>query len=71
VIEDPIVAGVRRAREELAARYSHDVRAIARALRKEQAASGRKVVCLQPKRLPTVTPRRVRKQAGHRGAVSV
>ena len=46
---DPIVAEVRRAREEYSARYQHDIKAICRAAREEQARSGRPVVSLKPK----------------------
>ena len=55
--EDSVVAEVRRIKEEHAARYGYDVRAIAAALRKEQEKGGRKVVSLPAKRLPARGPR--------------
>jgi len=42
--EDPIVAEVRRAREELSARFDFDVKAIFADLRKRQAALGGRLV---------------------------
>ena len=42
--DDPIVNEVRKRREEHAARFNFDVRAIARDARKRQQKSGRKVV---------------------------
>ncbi len=50
--QDPVVAEVRRIKEEHAARYAYDVRAIAAALREEQEKGGRKVVSLPARRLP-------------------
>jgi hypothetical protein len=47
---DEIVAEVRRIKEEHAARYGYDVRAMAAALREEQDKSGRRVVSLPAKR---------------------
>jgi len=41
---DPIVAEVRRNREQYAARFNHDIRAICRAARERQKESGREVV---------------------------
>ena len=42
--EDPIVAEVRRIREELAARFNSDVKAIFADMRKRQAALGPRMV---------------------------
>jgi hypothetical protein len=42
--EDPIVAEVRRAREELSARFGFDVKAIFADIRNRQAALGKKLV---------------------------
>jgi hypothetical protein len=42
--EDPIVEEVRRYREERAAKFGYDLRAIAEDARKRQRESGRKVV---------------------------
>lgn len=50
---DPIVEAVRRAREEYAARFDHDLDAIARDLReqaKQLEKQGWEVVSLPPKR---------------------
>jgi hypothetical protein len=41
---DPIVDEVRRAREEYAARFNYDLRAIYRDLKEQERRSGRKVV---------------------------
>jgi len=41
---DPIVEEVRRIKEEHAARYNYDIRAMGMALQEEQERSGRKVV---------------------------
>ena len=48
--EDPIVAEVHRAREELAAAFDFDVKAIFADLRKRQAALGARLV--RPKKQP-------------------
>ncbi len=48
--EDPIVAEVHRAREELAAKFDFDVKAIFADLRKRQAALGARLV--HPKKQP-------------------
>jgi hypothetical protein len=50
---DAIVEEVRKIREEYAARFGHDLKAICRDLRERQAKSGREVVSLPPKRLQT------------------
>jgi hypothetical protein len=55
---DPIVEEVRRRREEYAARFNHDLRAICRDLRERQKKSGRKIVSLPPKRVPKESPTR-------------
>jgi hypothetical protein len=47
--QDPIVAQVRRIREEYAARFNHDIKAICRAARENEKAGGREVVVLPPK----------------------
>lgn len=47
---DPVLAEVRRIREEYALKFNGDVHAILDDLRKRQAASGRKVVSLESKR---------------------
>jgi len=48
---DPIVQEVRRVREEMAAKFNFDVRAIVRHLQKEQKRSGRKFVRLPSKKV--------------------
>lgn len=55
---DPIVEEVRRLREEYAARFNHDLKAICRDLRERQKSGGRKVVSLPPKRIAKVAPAR-------------
>ena len=47
--DDPIVEETRRIKEQVAAQYGYDVRALAQALRKEQQKGGRKVVSLPSK----------------------
>jgi hypothetical protein len=49
VWEDPIVAEVRKAREELLARYNGDVAAMVRDLQAKAVASGRMLVSLPPR----------------------
>jgi hypothetical protein len=49
--EDPIVAEVRKAREEYAARFNHDVDAMIRDLQEKTRKSGRRVVSLPPRRI--------------------
>jgi hypothetical protein len=49
--EDPIVAEIRRRRQEHAARYGNDLAAICAALREQEAKSSRKVVNRPPKKL--------------------
>jgi hypothetical protein len=63
---DPIVEEVRKVREEYAARFNHDLRAICAALREEEKKSGRTFVTLPPRKVeaaprtpptpPPVTP---------------
>ena len=48
--KDPIVDEVRRVREELAARYGFDVKAILMASKKRQRRSAHQVVLLVPKK---------------------
>lgn len=49
--DDPIVAEIRRYREEHAAKYGHDLDHICEALRERQAKSSRKVVKRSPRLL--------------------
>jgi len=55
---DPIVEEVRAIREAFAKEHGYNVKAIVRALQKEEAESGRRVVSLQPKRLKKKQPER-------------
>ncbi len=52
--EDPIVAEVHRAREERAAKFDFDVKAIFADLRKRQTAPGARLV--HPKKQPNLAP---------------
>ena len=47
---DPIVEEIRRVRQEHAARFNYDLKAICEDLRAKQAASGRKIVSYPPRR---------------------
>ena len=49
--EDPIVAEIRRFREEHAEKYGHDLKRIVEALREFETTSGRKVVYRKPRLL--------------------
>ena len=49
--EDPIVAGVRKVKEQLAAKFNYDVAAMLRDAQKREKRSGHKLVSLvKPKR---------------------
>ena len=48
--EDPVVDAVRKVRDAHAAQFDYDLRAIYRALKQEEAQSGRKFVRFPPKR---------------------
>lgn len=48
---DPIVEEIRAIREALAQEHGYDVRAVVHALQQREAASARRPVSLQPKRL--------------------
>lgn len=50
MIDDPIVAEVRKARDEYARRFNYDLDAICNDLQQRQAQAGRKVVSFPPKR---------------------
>jgi len=49
--KDPIVEEIHRVRRELAQQYEYDLKALVADLQREQEASGREVVTLQPKRI--------------------
>ena len=57
MIEDQIVAEIRRFRNEHAEKYGHDLKRICNALREFEKTSGRKVVHRNPKRLLAKTGR--------------
>ena len=46
---DPVLRELWRIKDEIAAQYDYDVRALCRALREEQRKGARKVVSLNPK----------------------
>jgi len=48
--EDPIVEEARKAREVHAAQFAYELHAIFKALKEEEAASGRQYISLPPKR---------------------
>jgi hypothetical protein len=50
--KDPIVEEVRRVRNEHAARFNYDLKAIYRDLKEQERTSGRRHVRFEPKRLP-------------------
>ena len=47
--EDPIVAEIRRIREEISTRYNHDIAAICRAAREREATGDWETVSLPPR----------------------
>ena len=49
--EDSILREIRRIKDENAAKYGYDVRALGKALQKEQRQSGQKLVSRRPKRV--------------------
>ena len=54
--EDPIVAEIRRFREEHAARFNYDLRAICEDLKEQERKSGRRFVSYPPRRIPPEEP---------------
>ena len=54
--DDPIVAEVRKAREEYAARFNYDLGAIYRDLKRRERGSGRTYVRLAPRPVESETP---------------
>ena len=50
MIDDPIVAEVRKARDDYARRFNYDLDAICKDLQEKQARSGRKLVSFPPRR---------------------
>ncbi len=59
MIDDPIVAEVRKARDEYARRFNYDLDAICNDLQQRQAEPGRKLVSFPPKRSKAVVGGRV------------
>ena len=49
--DDPVMEELRRVKDQLAARYGYDVRKMGKALKRQQAKSGRKVVSFAPRRV--------------------
>ena len=54
---DPVVAEIRELREQIAARFGYDLRAIVKDAQQQDAAGDRKVVRLPPRR-PAAWPER-------------
>lgn len=52
---DPIVEEIRQLRQQYAARFNHDLKAICQDLRERQKKGGRKVVTLPPRPARQVT----------------
>ena len=48
---DPIIADVRNARDAYARKFSYDIKAMCRDLKKRQARNADKVISLPPKRI--------------------
>jgi hypothetical protein len=61
---DLIVEEIRRLRDEYAKRFNYDIKAMFEDLKKEQRASGRKVVSLSTR--PTPSPATRRRSAARR-----
>lgn len=53
--QDPIVDDVRKRRQEYAAKFNFDLKAICRDLRERQLRGNRKVVSLPPQRVESVS----------------
>jgi hypothetical protein len=54
--EDPIVAEVHRVREEFAARFNNDLRAMTRYLQEKARQEGRTLVSFPPRRVQPAEP---------------
>jgi hypothetical protein len=57
MIDDPIVAEVRKARDDYAKLFNYDLEAICRDLQNKQLQSGRKLISFPPKRPRTAASR--------------
>ena len=64
MIDDPIVAEVRDARDEYARRFHYDLDAICKDLQHKQLQSGRKLVGFPPRRPTPGSPARIAAQQG-------
>ena len=62
-MNDPILAEIRRYREQYAAKFNYDLAAICKDLRERQTTCGREVVSRPPKRVPK--SEHVRAKTGH------
>lgn len=63
MIDDPIVAEVRQAREQHATRFHFDLQAIYQDLKEQEASGGRQVVAFPPrKRRDTRTTPRIKQR---------
>ena len=62
--DDPIVAEVRKGRQEHAAKFKYDLAAIANDIRSREGKDGQPVVTLPPKPKTVAKPRGRRKRAG-------
>jgi len=51
-MEDPIIAEIRKIRDEHAAKFNFDLHAICEDLRKKEKSCGHPLVSLPPRRLP-------------------
>ena len=58
MFRDPIVEEVRAIREAFAKEHGYDIKSIVQALQQQEARSGRRVLSLQPKRVPKKQPER-------------
>jgi hypothetical protein len=65
--EDPIVAEIRRVREEHAAKFNYDLHAICEDLREQERQSGRKFVSYPPRRIALAAGTSVSEEAEQSG----
>lgn len=52
MVQDPILEEIHAIREAFAKEHGYNVKAMVRALQREQTENGRQVVSLKPKKLP-------------------
>jgi hypothetical protein len=62
--EDPIVAEIRKIRNEHAAKFNYDIAAICEDIRRQEKESGREYVSYPPRRIepPATSPKSKRKR---------